>query len=62
MRTHSHRVQVIFELPGNVVRERAACYWATVLIPILGGDLPSQLVGDNAGGTIDPTWGELLRG
>ena len=61
-RTYSHQVQVILELPSNVVCQRAAFYRVTILVTMLGGDLPSQSVGDNAIGTIDPTWGELLRG
>ena len=62
MLTHSHRIQVVLELPGNVVCQGAAFYRVTILVTMLGGDLPSQSVGYIAIGTIDLTWGELLRG
>jgi len=41
----------MFELPGNVVCERAAFYWVTVLVAMLGANLPSQSTGDIAIGT-----------
>ena len=52
----------MFELPGNVVCERAAFYWVTAPVTMPGGDLPSQSAGEIAIGAIDPTWGELLSG
>ena len=46
MATYAHGVQVVLELPSDVIGELAACYWATWLGPGLRGDLRPGLVHD----------------
>jgi len=45
--TYSHGVQVLFELPGNLVCELTAHHWTTALVPFLCRNLPSQSTRDN---------------
>ena len=61
-RAYGHQVQVLLELPCDLVCERTARSWITSLGPVRCRNLLSRSACENTAGADIPTWGELLGG